>query len=110
MLGQLTLFNLLQHHSMGDSCDLTPPQTIWIADTFLMMFVVDHISKWIRLLHACADAEAGIEVVGVRNDLPRAPKFFTFSLCVKTTNIIDITGMTCCTIAANQCTVVLKKQ
>eukprot|EP00090_Calanus_glacialis_P032725 TRINITY_DN54233_c0_g1_i1.p2 TRINITY_DN54233_c0_g1~~TRINITY_DN54233_c0_g1_i1.p2 ORF type:complete len:161 (-),score=19.21 TRINITY_DN54233_c0_g1_i1:43-525(-) len=91
---------------MGDSCDLTPPQTIWIAATFMMMFVVDHIS---RLLHACADAEASSEVEDMLIGLPRAPKFFTFSRCVKTTNIIDITGMTCCTIAANRCTVVSSK-
>ena len=92
---------------MGDSRYLTPPVTIWVAGTFFMMFVVDHISKGIGLLHACADVKAGSEVVDMLSGLPSAPHFFAFSLCVKTTNIIDITGMTSCIIAAVPCAIVL---
>ena len=52
------MFYFIKGHSKRDSDDLTPPEAVWVADAFLLLFVIDHISEGIRLLLICAEAEA----------------------------------------------------
>ena len=87
------MFYLGKCNSIRDSSYLTTSEAMWVADAFMVLFVVDRISKGTGLLLVFADGEAGCEVWDIFKGLTKAAKVFTFSPCIKTTNFICITSM-----------------